>query len=40
LDHILVINRSIKTVFSHLIVAILEGEMTVRKLIKNRNSVF
>lgn len=34
LDDILVIDRSIKPVSGHLIVAILEGEMVVRKLIK------
>jgi len=40
LDDILVIDRSIKTVFNHLIVAILEGEMTVGKLIKENGCVY
>ncbi len=39
-DDILVIDRSIKPISNHLIVAILEGEMTVRKLIKKNSNVY
>lgn len=39
-DDILVINRSIPLSSNHLIVAILEGKMTVRKLIKENGSIF
>lgn len=39
-DDILVIDRSIEPVSNHLIVAILEGEMTVRKLIREKNDIF
>jgi len=40
LDDILVVDQSIKPVSTHLIVAILEGKMTVRKLIEENSSVF
>lgn len=39
-DDILVIDRSINAVANHLIVAILEGEMVVRKLIKKGNTMY
>lgn len=39
-DDILVIDRSINAVENHLIVAILEGKMVVRKLIKEGNTMF
>jgi DNA polymerase V len=39
-DDILVIDQSIWPSSNHLIVAILEGKMTVRKLIKKNDSVF
>lgn len=39
-DDILVIDRSIQPSSNHLIVAILEGKMTVRKLIKENGGVF
>lgn len=39
-DDILVIDRSIKPVSNHLVAAILEGEMIVRKLIKKSGNIF
>ena len=39
-DDILVIDRSIKPTAKHLIVAILEGKMIVRKLIKKDHSMY
>lgn len=39
-DDILVVDRSINAVDTHLIVAILEGEMVVRKLLKKGNDVY
>ncbi|WP_440999657.1 LexA family protein [Fodinibius sp. SL11] len=39
-DDILVIDRSINPVSNHVIVAILEGGMTVRKLIKKGNTIY
>lgn len=39
-DDILVIDRSIKPTAKHLIVAILEGEMVVRKLVKKADSMY
>ncbi|MEL7832551.1 translesion error-prone DNA polymerase V autoproteolytic subunit [Fodinibius sp. Rm-B-1B1-1] len=39
-DDILVIDRSIKPTAKHVIVAILEGEMVVRKLIKKARSMY
>lgn len=39
-DDILVIDRSITPAANHIIVAILEGKMTVRRLIKKGNTVY
>lgn len=39
-DDILVIDRSINPVSKHVIVAILEGEMVVRKLLKKNTSMY
>jgi DNA polymerase V len=39
-DDILVVDRSINPVSKHVIVAILEGEMVVRKLLKKDNTMY
>lgn len=39
-DDISIVDRSINAVDNHLIVAILEGEMIVRKLLKKGNNIY